>query len=242
VGLASDLRVLYQLAFTRVKGDSHGERLEAFYSKQSGAYDEFRKKLLHGREEMMRGLEVPDGGRLLDLGGGTGSNLEQLADRIGRLGRVEVVDLCPSLLRVADERIRRHGWENVRTVAADATTYEPDGGPVDAVTFSYSLTMIPPWHQAIDRAFALLRPGGMIGVTDFYISRKWPPPGLVRHSAFQRFFWPLWFGQDNVFLSPDHVPYLQSRFQTVRLVEGLGKVPYLFGLKAPYYIFLGRKG
>jgi S-adenosylmethionine-diacylgycerolhomoserine-N-methlytransferase len=241
VGLASDLRVIYQLAFTRVRGDSHGERLEAFYSKQSGAYDEFRKKLLHGREEMMRGLEVPDGGRLLDLGGGTGSNLEQLADRIGRLGRVEVVDLCPSLLKVADERIRRHGWDNVRTVAADATTYEPEGGPVDAVTFSYSLTMIPPWHQAIDRAYALLRPGGMIGVTDFYISRKWPSPGLARHSAFQRFFWPLWFGQDNVFLSPDHVPYLQSRFQTVRLVEGLGKVPYLFGMKAPYYIFLGRK-
>jgi S-adenosylmethionine-diacylgycerolhomoserine-N-methlytransferase len=101
--------------------------------------------------------------------------------------------------------------------------------------------MIPSWFQAIDRAYELLRPGGMIGVTDFYISRKWPAPDMKRHSAFQRCFWPYWFGQDNVFVSPDHVPYLQSRFRTVRLEERLGKVPYLFGLKAPYYIFLGRK-
>ena len=43
-----------------------------------------------------------------------------------------------------------------------------------------------------------------------------------------------------MFPSPDHVPWLQSRFQTVKLEERLGKVPYLL-LKAPYYIFLGRK-
>ena len=55
-----------------------------------------------------------------------------------------------------------------------------------------------------------------------------------------RFFWPTWFGHDNVFPSPDHLPWLQSRFQTVKLEERLGKVPYL-PLKAPYYIFVGRK-
>src|SRR5262249_30346630 len=133
------------------------------------------------------------------------------------------------------------GWQNVTTVQADATTYEPEGGPVDIVTFSYALSMIPDWFQAIDHGHALLKPGGLIGVTDFYIGRKWPAPGLRKHSRWQRSFWPWWFGWDNVFLSADHLPYLQSRFQTVRLEERLGKVPYLFGLKAPYYLFLGRK-
>jgi len=130
---------------------------------------------------------------------------------------------------------------NVETVAADATTYEPDGGPVDAVTFSYSLTMIPDWFAAVDQAHALLGPGGMIGVVDFYVARKWPEAGRRRHSAFQRLFWPAWFGWDNVFPSPDHLPYLQARFRTVCLEERLGRVPYLPGLKAPYYIFWGRK-
>jgi S-adenosylmethionine-diacylgycerolhomoserine-N-methlytransferase len=241
MGLASDLRVLYKLAFTRVRGKTHGDRLEAFYGAQAGDYDAFRRRLLHGREEMMRGLDLPEGGRLLDMGGGTGSNLEAVAGRVPRLRSVRIVDLCPSLLKAADERIARHGWTNVSTVLADATAYEPDDGPVDAVTFSYSLTMIPDWFRAIDRAYALLKPGGMIGAADFYVARKWPAPDMRRHGAFWRYAWPTWFGHDNVFLSPDHLPCLQSRFRTVRLEERLGNVPYLPFLKAPYYVFLGRK-
>jgi S-adenosylmethionine-diacylgycerolhomoserine-N-methlytransferase len=240
MGLSSDLRVLYNLAFTRVRGATHGERLEAFYRAQAGDYDAFRRRLLHGREEMTASLEVPEAGRMLDIGGGTGYNAELLGDRLDRLYSLAIVDLCPSLLAAAEERIHRNGWTNVRTVLADATAYEPEDGPVDAVTFSYSLTMIPNWFQALERAFAALKPGGMIGVVDFYISRKWPAAGMRRHSNFQRFFWPTWFGHDNVFLSPDHLPWLQSRFQTVKLEERLGKAPYL-PLKPPYYIFLGRK-
>lgn len=241
MSFGSDLRILYHLAFARVKGDSHAERLEAFYGRQAGAYDDFRKRLLHGREEMMAGLELRPGDRLLDLGGGTGSNLEALGDRLPQLGSAIIVDLCPSLLKAAGERIARNGWHNVHTAQADATTFEPEGGPVDAVTFSYSLTMIPSWFKAIDRAFALLRPGGRIGVADFHVAHKWPEPGRRRHNGWQRFFWPTWFGRDNVFLSADHIPYLQSRFETLRLEERLGKVPYLLCMKAPYYIFLGRK-
>jgi S-adenosylmethionine-diacylgycerolhomoserine-N-methlytransferase len=242
VGLAADLRVLYQLIFARTTDQDPAARLESFYRHQRGAYDDFRRRLLHGREEMMRSLDLPAGGRLIDFGGGTGSNVEVLGESLGRLHSVVIVDLCSSLLQVAAERIQRHGWCNVRTVLADATTYTPDDGPMDAATFSYSLTMIPDWFRAIDNAHAALKPGGMIGVVDFYVSRKWPANGLRKHSAFQRHFWPLWFSWDNVFFSCDHLPYLQSRFQTIRLEEGMGKVPYLFGLKAPYYIFLGRRG
>src|SRR5262249_27103886 len=161
---------------------------------------------------------------------GTGSNLECLGERIADLDRVLIVDLCSSLLRIADERIARHGWQNVSTVRADVTTFEPDIAPVDVITFSYSLTMIPDWFQAIEHAHSLLKPGGMIGVADFYISRKWPAAGRKKHAAWQRFLWPTWFGYDNVFLSSEHLPYLHNRFEPVQVHEGLGKVPYLLGL------------
>jgi S-adenosylmethionine-diacylgycerolhomoserine-N-methlytransferase len=240
MGVFSDLRIIYHMTFTRVDGTSQGERLEAFYRTQAGAYDDYRRRLLHGREEMMRSLPIPDGGLLLDIGGGTGSNLEHLGPERAKLRRATIVDLCPSLLKIAEERIQRHGWGNVATIVADATAYEPPE-PVDLVTFSYSLTMIPDWFRAIDRAHAFLKPGGMIGVADFYVARKWPAPGLRKHTRFQRFFWPLMFSYDNVFLSPEHLPYLQSRFETVKLEERLGKMPYMFGLKVPYYIFVGRR-
>jgi S-adenosylmethionine-diacylgycerolhomoserine-N-methlytransferase len=241
MGFASDLRTLYNLTCKRVRGNSHQERLEAFYQHQADGYDDFRKRLLHGREEMMQALELPAGGRLLDLGGGTGSNIAYLGERRALLERITVVDLCPSLLETARKRIADEGWHNVDTALADVTTFEPEGGLVDVVTFSYSLTMIPDWFRALERAVQLLRVGGTIGVVDFYIGRKWPAAGMRKHSRFQRAFWPTWFGADNVFLSPDHIPWLESHFQTVRLDERLGRVPYLMGLKAPHYIFLGRK-
>src|SRR5580693_6576656 len=118
MGIASDLRILYRMTFSPAHGGSHGDRLESFYHGQRDAYDDFRRRLLHGREELMQSLDVPDGGRLLDLGGGTGQNLEFLGERRARLEQIEIVDLCPSLLEVANERIRRNGWTNVRTVLA----------------------------------------------------------------------------------------------------------------------------
>jgi S-adenosylmethionine-diacylgycerolhomoserine-N-methlytransferase len=241
MGIASDLRTLYSLTCKRVRGSSHQERLEAFYRHQAEGYDDFRKRLLHGREEMMQALDLPAGATLLDVGGGTGANLEFLGDRLRTLRCATIVDLCPSLLEATRRRIEHNGWGNVRTALADATTYEPEGGPVDAVTFSYSLTMIPDWFAALERAAGWLRPGGTIGVVDFYVSRKWPAAGMRRHSGLLRWFWPAWFGLDNVFPSPDHLPWLVAHFKTVRLEEHLGAVPYLPLVKAPYYLFVGRK-
>src|SRR5262249_31153785 len=151
-----------------------------------------------------------------------------------------LVDLSPSLLEVARRRIADRGWHNVELVAADATRFEPEHLPVDVITFSYSLSMIPDWFAAIDQARRLLRPGGLIGVVDFYVSRKHPPPNHVRHARFTRAFWPLWFGQDNVFLNPDHVPYLHRHFEVQRFEERRGRVPWL-PLTVPYYLFIGRQ-
>lgn len=240
MGLLSDLQIVYHMVFGRVSGDSHGERLEAFYRQQAGAYDDFRKRLLHGRERLMQAIDPQPGATLLDMGGGTGANVEFLGDKLKTYGHVTILDLTPSLLKVADERIAKNGWKNVSTVLADATTYQHTDGPLDVVTFSYSLTMIPAWFEAVECAYRLLRPGGLLGVVDFYISRKWPAPGMKKHSGFHRFFWPTWFGYDNVFLNPDHIPYLQSRFETALLEERMGTVPYM-PLNAPYYLFIGRK-
>ena len=240
-GFLGDLKILWHMAVTGGKGRTHEERLENFYSGQADGYDSFRKRLLHGREEMFASLPSVPGGVWVDLGAGTGENAEHWGPQLADFSSAYLVDLSSSLLKFADQRIATRGWQNVKTVHADATQFVPQEGAADVVTCSYSLTMIPDWFLAMDQALRILKPGGTFGVVDFFVARKWPAEGLKKHGWPTRTGWQAWFANDNVFLSPDHIPYLQSRFETVSLEQSRGKVPYLPLVRAPYYRFVGRK-
>ncbi len=241
MSILADLKVLYQLVLHPVRGNTHAERLDSFYTGQAADYDRFRQRLLQGREELYATIDVPANGVWVDMGGGTGANLAYLADAIDQLRQVYVVDLATSLLDVARRRIEAQGWNHVEAVEADATQFTPPVGPADVVTFSYSLTMIPDWFAAIDNAVRILKPGGRLGVVDFYVARKFPPTGMHRHGWSTRSGWPVWFATDNVFLSPDHVPYLRRAVETESLIESRAKVPYMPLVRVPYYRFVGRK-
>jgi S-adenosylmethionine-diacylgycerolhomoserine-N-methlytransferase len=238
--LFDDLRTLRSLLFTRVRGDTHADRLESFYASQARGYDSFRRRMLHGRRELIESLTFPSGGVWVDLGAGTGANLEYRTTDIPSLAAVHLVDLSPALLRVASDRVAAHGWSHVRIEETDATVFDP-GTPADVVTLSYALTMIPDWFRAVDNACRILKPGGLLGVVDFYVSRQHPPEGEVRHGWLTRTGWPTWFAADNVHLNADHLPYLRSRLETVSLEESRGKIPYLPFVRVPWYRFLGRK-
>ncbi|MCL2624221.1 MAG: class I SAM-dependent methyltransferase, partial [Planctomycetaceae bacterium] len=217
--------------------------MENFYGGQAEDYDAFRKRLLKGREELWRQLGVNEGDVWLDMGGGTGANLEHFGDNIGKLKKVYVVDLAGSLLQKAEQRAILHGWNNVATVEADATLFVPEEKQADVITFSYSLTMIPDWFAAIRHAHALLKPGGRIGVIDFYVSRKHTEATFRKHGWATRSFWPVWFASDNVFPSPDHVPYLHRLFEPVLFDERKTRLPWfpIPFFKTPYYLFIGKK-
>ena len=194
----------------------------------------FANGLLKGRREMLEALPWQElrGGARIDLGAGTGANIEFVAADAATLSAVHLVDLSESLLGIAKKRIARHGWEHVHTKISDATTFAPPAGPVDLVTFSYSLTMIPDWRRAVDHALELLRPGGILGVVDFHVSDT--------HDWLTRRFWPAWFAQDSVFLSPEHARYLDTKFERLVYEEARTKLPYFPLGTVPYYRFVGR--
>jgi S-adenosylmethionine-diacylgycerolhomoserine-N-methlytransferase len=231
--LAADARILWTLLRGAAREGSHAQRLEAFYAPQADGYDAFRERLLHGRQELIRQLPVRRGQRVIELGGGTGRNLEFFGPRIHGFASVEVVDLCPALLQVASrraDRITAGAPRNIWVIEADASEYRP-ANPPDCVYFSYALTMIPDWRRAIDNAVQMLAPGGTLGVVDFHL-----PQGALSNPL-----WRAWFGHDGVHLSGEHLPWLQSRLDTLHCEQLRGKVPFLPGLRAPYYLFIGRK-
>ncbi len=235
--LRDDFRVLRQFA-VGLRGDGdHASRLEAFYGPQAARYDAFRERLLHGRAELLARLAPRPGSHLVELGAGTGRNVGFLGERAHGLA-LTLVDLCPSLLAIAR---RRFGTApNVSLVEADATRWQP-ARAADYVLLSYALTMMPDWRGTIDNAHRMLAPGGSIAVVDFHVSAARPPAGRQRHSRFARAFWPRWFGHDGVHPDPAHLDVLSSRFDTGHLSEHSARLPWLPCLRAPYYLYIGRR-
>ena len=228
--LLADSRVLWRMVRGLPRAGSAAERLQAFYAPQAGRYDAFRKRLLHGREELIQRLPAGAGDVVVELGCGTGENLERFGGRLAGLRRLTLVDLCPALLEQARARASR--FSNVEVVEADVTRYQPPE-PVDCVYLSYALTMVEDWRATIANAVAMIRPGGTLGVVDFYVSS--------RHPAWERWLWRRWFAHDGVRLDPGHLVRLATAMPVCQILEQRGGVPYLPGLAAPYYLFIGRK-
>lgn len=227
-----DLQTVYEIIKPK-KNTSPAMYLESFYKNQAHNYDHFRKKLLPGREALFEKIsEMGLQGNWADFGAGTGSNLE-LVD-LERFEDIYLVDLSPSLLKQATQRVARLQKKNVHILQEDVCHFAIDK-KFDLITFSYSLTMIPNWFTAIDNAIVHLKPNGILAVVDFYI------PGAPTHSIIKKHFWPAWFSWDQVFLSKDHVPYLKQHLKMLDIFEDHHQLPYIPLSQVPYYHFIGQK-
>jgi betaine lipid synthase len=244
--LKSDLNVLRSIWLKPLAGTDHAARLENFYGPQAQAYDNFRTNFLWGRERLVQSVAARLDGKdnlvWVDLGGGTAENVKMMSKYmdLSKFAKIYVVDLTPSLCKVAAEKALKEGWTNVEVVEADATTFEiPNGIKADCVTFSYSLTMIPPFHAAVDNAAKILAPDGICGVADFYVSSKYDLPCRQMNST-TRWFWRTCFDTDNIDLGPERRNYLDHVFQRVWEYNGRGSIPYVPLFKAPYFVWVGQ--
>ncbi|KAI9293726.1 hypothetical protein K502DRAFT_366453 [Neoconidiobolus thromboides FSU 785] len=241
------------------KNSDQQSRLESFYKDQATIYDDTRSQLLRGRTTMLKLCasklsEMKQEGLVwIDLGGGTGWNIEKMNSffPIKNFDKVYLVDLTPSLCKVASERFKRNGWDNVHVVCADASNFilpqlNNPKQKIDLITMSYSLSMIDSFYPVIDNVNQLLSPNGFIGVCDFYTSGRVLPTtandgGLVNRQCnwFTRWFWQIWFDFDHINLHPCRRDYLEYKFSTIKSFSGRNHfiVPYL--VQIPYYIWLG---
>ena len=188
----------------------------------------------------------------IDIGGGTGWNIEEMDKYIdvqGHFLEIYLVDLSPSLCEVAKKRFSRLGWSNVQVVCEDARVFRLKGRKADVITMSYSLSMLPNFHVFVDRAASLLDPKGIIGVVDFYVQSEVETTGcnyiggsIQRHvNWIGRTFWRSWFDLDRVGLEGARRAYLEYRFGTLKSIDERNYILGGYsGICIPYYIFLGR--
>src|SRR5512139_943761 len=97
------------------------------------------------RKKTVDRLELRAGGRVLEVGCGTGRNFRSLCEAVGPSGRVYGVDLSMGMLRQLESQRRRYGWNNVRLTQGDAADFRASE-PLDGVLFSLSFNTMP--HHA----------------------------------------------------------------------------------------------
>jgi S-adenosylmethionine-diacylgycerolhomoserine-N-methlytransferase len=142
----------------------HQERMDRRYRYQRHIFDLSRKFILFGRERAIAALRLGEARAVLEIGCGTGRNLELMAAAHPAL-RLTGVDISEEMLKSARARVARAGIdERVTLRHGDATTLE---GKAPRILMSYSLSMVPDWRRALAVAIDTLEPGGILAIVDF---------------------------------------------------------------------------
>jgi phosphatidylethanolamine/phosphatidyl-N-methylethanolamine N-methyltransferase len=122
------------------------------------------------------------GGRILEVGVGTGLSLPDYAWS----NRVVGVDLSTPMLRKAKARIREHRLTNVDGLAVmDARRLGFQDCVFDVVVAQYVITAVPEPEAALDEFVRVLKPGGEVILVNHLGAETGP------RAAFERAFAPL---------------------------------------------------
>ena len=122
------------------------------------------------------------GGRILEVGVGTGLSLPEYA----WTNRLTGVDLSVPMLRKAKERVAEHRLTNVDGLAVmDAQHLGFQDGAFDVVVAQYVITAVPDPEATLDEFARVLKPGGEI----ILVNHLGAETGA--RAAFERAFAPL---------------------------------------------------
>jgi len=158
--------------------------MQQYYKLQSKIYDSTRWSFLFGRKRIIKEIPLPwdTTGTILEVGCGTGYNLKRLAKQFpkAKIIGLDVSNHMTDLAKKNTARMKNHVQVIHAPYSTDHNLFE---GPIEAVLFSYSLTMInPQWKDLILQAKKDLRTGGIIAVTDFHdSSNKWFKSHMSNH-------------------------------------------------------------
>jgi ubiquinone/menaquinone biosynthesis C-methylase UbiE len=226
--------------------------MSSFYASQAKGYDAVRENMLVARPEMMSAFgPIKEGHTWLDIGGGTGRNLHYIRAQLDRFESIVVLDICPELLQIGQMHARvtftPEQYDKIRWVCMDinAPTIREELAKVcgntlergfDTITFSYSLSMIPSWEQALYSAKSLMSEDGRVLVADFDTYTE-------EGNSFKDFLIRTWYRQDGVRIEAKSREIIAEVFEDKEYKVTCARMQRkLAGVWIPHYVACARKG
>jgi S-adenosylmethionine-diacylgycerolhomoserine-N-methlytransferase len=145
--------------------------MDQMYRYTRHIYDFTRKYYLFGRDKLIEELPVSDGDHICEVGCGTARNLVLLARKRPGL-HLYGIDASAEMLKTAQTSVDGAGLSsNIKLGAALSTDFSAanlgHSRPFDRLIYSYSLSMMDDWREALEHGLSQLKPGGTIHVVDF---------------------------------------------------------------------------
>jgi len=128
-------------------------------------------------------LALQPGMRVLDVGCGPGRLTVPMAKKVGPQGEVVGIDIQPRMLARAQEKARQAGLHNVSFHEVKMGNGKLNFGQFDLAVLVNVLGEIPEREGALAEIFRVLKPGGLLSVTEIILDPHFQGRGTVLRLA-----------------------------------------------------------
>jgi ubiquinone/menaquinone biosynthesis C-methylase UbiE len=141
------------------------------------ALDSSIRKLLQPPSLLVQRSGIKSGMNVLEIGCGSGAFTTYSARAVGEMGRVYALDIQPGMLKQLQRKLSRpenRDIANIEPFAGNAYTTPFQDNSLDLVYMVTVLQEIPDRKRVLIEARRVLKPGGILAVTEFFPDPDYP--------------------------------------------------------------------
>jgi ubiquinone/menaquinone biosynthesis C-methylase UbiE len=138
------------------------------------------RRLFHPLDKTLDAFGLPPGGRVLELGAGSGYFSVGEARRLAPDGRLLCLDLQPEMARYLRQRLDEGGVRNVDVIVGDAMNLPLEADSLDAAFLVTVFGELPDRRRALAELWRVLREGGVLSITESLPDPHYQREGNVR--------------------------------------------------------------
>ncbi|TET22570.1 MAG: methyltransferase domain-containing protein [Candidatus Stahlbacteria bacterium] len=128
-------------------------------------------------EKVIARSDINPGMKVLEIGCGSGAYTTFVARAVGGKGRVYALDIQPKMLRQLAAKLSKpenQDITNIKLIQASAYELPFEDSTLDLVCMVSVLYEIPDRHRALLEAHRVLKPSGILAVTEFFPDPDYP--------------------------------------------------------------------